>query len=167
MVTQNDLVRTVIAWLEQDQAVVSLFVDTWNQAGQIGVAKFFTDVVDQVPVPYCLIEEIGEEYQFNTESTSTGLPGAGAIETTFLSPGQMRFLIFAPSRAQTRQLGFAVARSLNDAPLAWPGVNNLMLFRVARSMFVPMTAPSGPGVSTLFCRQFVFTYEYSANLGAF
>jgi hypothetical protein len=154
-----DLIQAVIAQLESNSAVTGLFLDTWNQYGQIGVAKFFTDVVDQVPVPYCLIEEVGETYEFMTQS---GVPGE--LSHPFMSPGKMSFRIFAPTRILTRQLGYAVAICLNDAQLAWPSQGDTMLFRMSQSVFVPMTEPSGPGVAILFCRRFIFDYEYSASL---
>lgn len=164
MTTEFSIAAAVVAWLEQDQAVASLFGDTWNQATQTGVAKLFTDLIDQVPLPYCLIEEVGEQYQFMTESTQ----GPGDNTTIpFMSPGQMKFTIFASDRGQTRQLGFAIAKSLNDAPLSWPTGENTMLFRMNRSLFVEMPAPSGPNVPVLFCRAFVFDYEYNATLGDF
>jgi hypothetical protein len=162
LVTQFSLIDSVIAWLEQDQAVIALFGDTWNQAPQTGMAKFFADVVDQVPLPYCLIQEIGETYQFQTMS---GIPGTQTHP--FVAPGKMLFRIFADSREGTRQLGFAVARSLNDAPLAWPGESNEMVFRMGQSRFVPLSQPSGPNVPVIFCREFIFDYEYSASLEDF
>jgi len=157
-----DLVQAVIQELESNDAVTGLFQDTWNQYGQIGVAKFFTDIVDQVSVPYCLIEEIGEQYQFMTESGTKG-----NLSHPFMAPGQMRFDIFAPTRLLTRQLGYAVAICLNDSSLMWPSQNDTMLFRMQSSMFVPMTAPSGPGVAILFCRRFIFEFQYSASLEIF
>ena len=163
MVTEFSIAQAVIAHLETDQAVMALFGGAWNQAAQTGVAKLFTDLVDQVPAPYCVIEEIGEQYQFMTESTYT--PGNTVIP--FVSPGQMKFTIFAPDRGQTRQLGFVIAKSLNDALLSWPVNENTMLFRMNRSLFVEMPAPSGPNVPVLFCRVFVFDYTYNATLGDF
>lgn len=165
MVTEYSIAQAVIAHLEQDQAVQSLFGDTWNQAAQTGIAKFFTDISDQVQAPYCVISEIGETYQFNTMST-TG-PGGGNIETSFLSPGQMLFKIFAGDRGQARQLGFSIAKSLNDAPLSWPVNKNTMLFRMNKSWFIEIGDPSGPGEPIVFCRAFLFDYTYSATLGDF
>jgi hypothetical protein len=154
----------VIEQLEADQAVMALFGGAWAQFNQSGVAKLFTDLVDQVPPPYCLIEEVGETYQFMSESTQ-GPSGETAIP--FTSPGQMAFTIFAQDRGSCRQLGFAIAKSLNDAPLSWPVGENTMLFRMNKSWFIEMTAPSGPNVPVLFCRKFLFDYEYNATLENF
>lgn len=156
-----DLIQAVIEQLESSLMVQTAFGDTWNQATQTGVAKFFADVVDQVPPPYCLIEEGGETYEYMTHSGPTG-----QLAYNFTSPGQMSFRIFASDRGQARQLGFAIAQSLNDAPLAWPAGEE-MLFRMTRSWFVPMTEPSGPNTAILFCRAFIFDYTYSASLQIF
>lgn len=156
-----DLIQAVIEQLETNSTVQIAFGSTWNQAAQTGVPKFFADLVDQVPAPYCLIEEGGETYDFMTKSGPIG-----QLETAFTSPGQMSFRIFAPSRSQARQLGFVLAIALNDAPLVWPA-GETMVFRMSRSWFMPMTQPSGPNVSVLFCRAFLFDYMYSASLQDF
>jgi hypothetical protein len=154
-----DLIQAVIAQLEANTAIQALFGDTWNQAAQTGTSKFFADLVDQVPLPYCQIEEGGESYEFMTASPR------GTIN--FTSPGQMMFNIWASSRASARLLGFAVAQALNDAPLQWPAQNNTMVFRMSKSWFIPVNNPSGPGVPIVFHRAFVFDYEYSASLQIF
>lgn len=158
-----DLIQAVIAQLEGNAPLQSLFGDTWNQAAQTGVSKFFADLVDQVALPYCLLEETSEQYQYMTRSG----PSLNQMEVNFASNGQMRCLVFAESRASTRFLGFAIAQALNDAPLQWPGENDTMQFRMLRSRFIPMPDPSGPGVSVLFCREFFFEYDYSASLQIF
>ena len=90
MAVGYDLIQAVIAQLEANSAIQTAFGDTWNQATQTGVAKFFADVVDQVPPPYCLIEEGGETYDFMTSDPAIN----------FTSPGQMSFRILrARSRA--------------------------------------------------------------------
>ncbi len=164
-----NLIEAVIAQLEGNSAVAGLFGDTWvaewsdaqnDAAGN--VAKFFADLVDQVPAPYCLIEEVGESYQFMTRA---GPPGM--TQRNFIATGQMSFKIFASGRGESRHLGFAVAQALNDAPLNWPAENDTMEFRMGRSMFLPMTEPSGPNTAILFCRVFVFDYVYSASLEIF
>jgi hypothetical protein len=161
--TEFDLVVAVIQTLEANQAVTNLFADTWNQYGQIGTAKFFTDLVDQVSVPYCLIEETGKSYQYMTPSGPVG-----STATPFLAPGQMQFDIFGPDRGTCRQLGNAVASALNDKPLSWAGQTQpIMEFRMIGSRFLPMTAPSGPNVPVLFCYRYTFEYMYAANLGDF
>ena len=157
-----NLIEAVIAQLEGNGAVTGLFGDTWNQATQSGTAKFFADLVDQVPAPYCLIEEVGESYQFMTRA---GPPGM--VQRNFIATGQMSFKIFTEDRGDARFLGFAVAQALNDAPLSWPAENDTMEFRMGRSMFLPMTDPSGPNTAILFCRVFVFDYVYSASLEIF
>jgi hypothetical protein len=156
-----DLIQAVIEQLEFSSIIQIAFATNWNQSTQTGIPKFFADLVDQVPAPYCLIEEAGETYDFMT----VGGP-MGQLATNFTSPGQMSFTIFAPSRSQARRLGFVVALALNDAPLAWPA-GETMVFRMSRSWFMPMTQPSGPGVAVLFCRKFLFDYMYSASLQDF
>lgn len=150
-----DLVDAVVFALEANQAVTTLFGDTWNQVAQTGTSKFFTDLVDQVPLPYCLITEIGEQYAY-----MTGVLGV----INYRSTGRMQFDVFAASRASTRQLGNAVAKALNDYPLSWPDENNTMEFRMMSSQFIPVNDPSAPGVAIVFRRAFQFEYMYSAKL---
>lgn len=162
MAVGQDLIQAVVIQLNQSLAVETAFGETWNQGTQTGVAKFFADVVDQVAAPYCLIQESGEQYDYMTMS---GMPGT--TSHPFMAKGQMMFSVFAASRLQARQLGYALAITLNDAPLAWPSENDTMNFRMGRSWFIPMAAPSGPGVAILFCRAFVFDYDYSSSLEIF
>lgn len=157
-----DLIQSVVEQLNQSLAIESAFSETWNQSAQTGVAKFFADVIDQVAPPYCLIKESGEQYDFMTMS---GMPGMASHP--FTAKGQMSFKVFAATRLQARQLGYALAETLNDAPLSWPSQNDTMLFRMGRSWFIPMTEPSGPGTAILFCRAFLFEYEYSASIEMF
>ncbi len=149
-----DLIDAVIAHLEGDQAVRSAFGDTWDQAAQTGVAKFFSDLVAQVDAPWCQIVEAGESYEYMTRA-----PG-GVVN--FTSPGTMLFSIHADSRVETRALGLVVAQSLEDANLQWEG-QRLMEFRLIRSQFNPLPQ-SGPGVPVIFNRVFFFEYVYSGSL---
>jgi hypothetical protein len=150
-----DLIDAVIAQLEQDVAVTTAFGDTWNQVLQTGTAKFFADLADQVPAPYAVLQELDESYDYMTRV-------AGGV-VNYTAPGQMQVDIWAPDRLQARQLGFVVAKSLNDAPLAWPD-QTLMEFRLIRSMFIPSPAGSGPGVPIMFHRMFLFEYVYSGAI---
>lgn len=149
-----DLVDAVIAQLESVPAVTTAFGDTWNQQAQTGVAKFFTDIVDQVALPWCRITEMGETYEYMTAAQG------GAVN--FTSPGQLMFSIIAADRLQARQLGFLCAKALDDYPLKWPG-QSLMVFRIASSRFNP-SPDVGPGVPIVFNRVFIFNYEYSGSL---
>jgi hypothetical protein len=150
-----DIIAAIIFNLELNPNFVIEFGDTWNQTTQTGVAKVFTDFSDQVPLPYTVISETGETYEYMT-----------AVEgrTNFTGAGQLVFDIFAANRTQTRLLGFVIAGALNDIVFEWPGINNLMEFRMIRSEFVPTTDPSGPGVSIIFRRIFTFEYMYSSSL---
>ncbi len=149
-----DLIDAVIAQLESVPAVTTAFGDTWDQVTQTGVAKFYSDPVDQIDPPWCQITEIGETYEFMTRAQG-GL-------VNFTSPGQMTFSIWAADRLQARQLGIVIYKALNDYPLAWPG-DELMTFRMTSSHFVP-TQSTGPGVPIMFNRVFIFEYMYSGSL---
>ena len=148
----NDLLDAVIASLENNAAFNLAFGDTWNQAAQTGTAKVFADVADQVPVPYAILTEAGETYDYMTAVAG------GAVNYT--SQGTMQVDIWAADRYQTRTLGLVIGKTLNDGPVAWP-LANTMSFRLARSMFVPAPGQSGPGVAIIFHRVFIFEYYYS------
>ncbi len=150
-----DLIDAVIAQLESDSNVTTAFGDTWNQVAQTGVAKFFTDMADQVDPPYAVFQELGESYDYMTRVIG------GVVNYT--APGQMQCDIWAPDRYQARQLGQLVARSLDDAPLVWPA-QQLMEFRLIRSSFIPNPAGSGVGVPIMFHRVFFFEFMYSGTL---
>ena len=150
----NDLVDAVVELLEATPAVTTAFGDTWNQAAQTGVAKFFTDVVDQVPLPWCQIVELGETYDYMTIQDDGSIP--------FTSPGQMLFSVYAADRYQTRTLGMTIATALRDPTLIWPGTN-LMMFRIQSSRFQPVNQQVGPGVPIVFNRIFIFDYMYSGD----
>lgn len=139
-----DLIDAVIATLEMDVQVDAAF----------GSEKFWADYAPQVDPPYCVIQELGETYDYMTAVTGNII--------NYTSPGQMMFSIYAPGRYQTRQLGELIAKALNDAPLKWPQ-ENTMIFRMVSSRFNPLP-PTGPGVPTVFNRIFVFEYTYSGSL---
>jgi hypothetical protein len=150
-----DLVDAVIAQLESVPAVQNAFGDTWATLGPPnGVSKFFTDIADQVPPPWCVISEVGETYEFMTAQMGDLI--------AFTAPGQLTFSIWAPDRYQARQLGLVCYKALNDHPLVWPA-QSLMQFRMMQSSFVPNTS-TGPGVPIMFNRIFVFEYMYSGSL---
>ncbi len=149
-----DLIEAVIAQLESNSAVMTAFDSDWNQAAQTGTPKFFADLAEQVSSPWCVITEAGESYDFMTHT-------AGNV-VNFTSPGQLIFSIFAGSRFQARQLGFVLAKCLNDAPLAWP-LEELMVFRMSRSNFNPQSQ-TGPDIPIIFNRVFAFDYMYSGSL---
>ncbi len=149
-----DLIDAVIAQLEATPAVTTAFGDTWNQATQTGISKFFGDLVDQVSAPWCQITEIGEAYNFMTAQVGDLI--------SYTSAGQMTFSIWAPDRLQARQLGFVVYKALNDSQLFWPA-QGLMYFRMSSSSFQPQTS-TGPGVPLMFNRVFLFEYMYSGSL---
>jgi hypothetical protein len=150
-----DLPAVLISLLEGSPLFNTAFGDTYNQQTQTGVPKVFCDFADQVPLPYCVITETGESYDYMT-----------AVEgkTNFTSVGKIRFDIYAGNRFQTRTLGFTIAGVLNDAPIYWAGINDEMLFRMESSQFVPTVDPSGPDVPIMFRRVFIFGYEYSSSL---
>ena len=151
----NDLLDAVIATLENDTTTSEAFGDTWNQTAQTGVAKFFSDVVDQVAPPYAVLTEIGEGYDYQSRVAGGVVP--------FICTGQMQIDIWATGRYQTRTLGFDIAKTLNDAPLAWP-LESTMEFRLMRSMYVPVPGQTGSGSPTMFHRIFIFEYVYSGAL---
>ena len=152
-----DLIDAVIANLESNPAVQSAFGDTWNETTQAGIPKFYADVADSVPLPSCVLTEIGETYQYMTHSV-------GLIN--FTAPGQMAFSVYAADRYQARALGVLIGWSLNDAPVAWqppasPEV--IMLFRMANSRLNPIGAVA-PQQPIVFNRVFMFEYEYQGRI---
>jgi hypothetical protein len=148
----NDLLDAVIATLELNAGFTTAFGDTWNQAAQTGVAKVFADFSDQVAVPYSIVSEVGESYEYMTSVANS--------QVSFIATGQLVFDIYAAGRYQTRTLGLTIATALNDDALAWSGGTN-MVFRMDRSMFVPVPGQSGPGIPIMFHRVFTFSYVYS------
>jgi hypothetical protein len=148
----NDLLDAVIVTLEGNSGFTSAFGDTWNQAAQTGVAKVFADVADQVPLPYAVLTEIGESYEYMTSVANS--------QVSFTCTGQLQADIWAPSRYLTRTLGLTIATALNDDGLAWTG-GQIMMFRASRSLFLPAPGQSGPGVPVSFHRVFIFDYVYS------
>jgi hypothetical protein len=144
-----DLIDAVIATLESVPAVTTAF------GYSPGVVKLFSDIVDQVDLPYCQILETGEKYEFMTASLSKVF--------NFISPGSLLFSITAADRFQTRELGFVIGAALNDAQLHWP-YDKLMYFRMSNSQFTP-NSDTGPGVPVVFNRVFVFDYTYQGSIG--
>ncbi len=152
MAVPVDLIDAVIQVLEANTGVTQAFGDTWNQAAQTGVAKFFVDVADQVPMPYAVLQEAGENYEYMTR---------GHNGINFTTPGsQIMVDIWNSNRFSLRELGFLIARALNDADLRWPDENNTMYFRLTRSSYVP-TGETAPGAPVAFHRVFFFEYSYS------
>ena len=152
----QDLIDAVVEALESDINVTGAFGDTWNQQLQTGVSKFFADISDQVPLPYCVIMEIGETYEYMTRASQD--------QVWFTSPGTMTFDIYASDRLETRQLGFVIGKSLNDNPLAWPvGGGETMVFRMSKSQFLGMQQ-IGPQAPITFRRLFTFDYMYQGAL---
>jgi hypothetical protein len=148
----QDLLDAIVSTLENNAAFTAAFGDTWNQAAQTGTAKVFADFADQFALPYAVLTETGETYEYMTHVSG------GAVN--FISPGQLQCDIWAAGRFQTRTLGWVVAKALNDASLVWP-LENEMHFRLVRSLFAPMPGQSGAGVPIVFHRVFYFEYTYS------
>lgn len=151
-----DLPEQVIQTLEASQIFTAAFEDDYNAIAMTGTAKVFADFADQVPLPYTVLTETGEGYEFMTANAGNWI--------NFTATGQMVFEVYAGSRYQARTLGFIIAAALNDQPFYWAGINSLMEFRMMRSQFVPTTDPSGPMAPIMFRRIFVFEYVYSASL---
>jgi hypothetical protein len=160
-VAAPDLVAAVVAALEANATVTTAFQDTWNQSGQTGTAKFFTDVMDQVPIPGCVVTEPNEEYEFMTSTTSNPETTAGVV---VLVTGIHAFDIFASARQLTRTLGFYVINALNDYPFSVTNVQ-LMYYRMRRSSFqLPAPDLGGPAVPIIFRRQFIADYQFTTLL---
>jgi len=156
MSTTLDLPEQVIQALEASPIFNTAFGDTYDQATMTGVPKVFADFADQVPLPYAVLTEPGENYEFMSATAGDWI--------NFTATGQMAFDIYAGSRFQVRTLGFVIAAALNDKQFYWAGINNLMQFRMLNSRFIPTTDPEGPAVPIMFRRVFVFEYVYSASL---
>ncbi len=151
-----DLIDAVIVTLEGTEAVTSAFGDTWNPATQTGVPKFFGDFADQVPLPWCLLQEVGENYQYMTRGGPVG-------PINLIATGNMQFVIWASTREALRPLGLLIAKALNDAPLRWPNENSTMEFRMMNSS-LSATGDVGPASPTEFSRVFSFEYVWSSTL---
>ncbi len=152
----SDLIDAVIGAIEAETAITEPFGDTWDQATQTGVAKFFADFAPSVDLPYCVIGELGETYDYMTRS-------AGGAVVNYTAPGQMMFSIFAAERLQARQLGFTIAKVLNDATLLLDSGEQVMEFRMIRSQFNPIPQV-GPGSPAVFNRVFIFEYMFQGAL---
>lgn len=160
MSTALGLIEQVILTLESSPIFTTAFGDNYDQATMTGTAKVFADFADQVPLPYVVLTEPGESYDFM--SASQGPPSGGW--TNYVATGQMAAEIYASSRFEVRTLGFIIASALNDKPFYWAGINDQLTFRMLSSQFVPTTDPSGPIAPIMFRRIFVFEYVYSASL---
>lgn len=153
-----DLVDAVIGNLEANLNVTGPFGDTWSEIAGTGVAKFFSDISDQVPLPYTIITETTESYEY--QMTVNG-------NTAFIATGQMRFDIYASARFTARALGWLIGKSLNDAPLYWPHSETsspAMMFRLMSGTFIPVDTLSAAGAPIQFRRLLVFQYQYQASL---
>lgn len=146
----NDLVDATIQHLRT--TVNTQFGDTWN--GTSGTIKFFADYASDFALPYLVVFEIGETYDYMTQAP------AGDYE--FTSPGQLGIHVYQSGRITCRQLGFLVAAALNDAALTWTG-GTLMSIRLAQAAFIPVTEV-GPSTPTTFKRLLVFEYMYSGSI---
>lgn len=151
----SDLIDAVIATLENDAAVTEAFGDTWDQAAQTGVAKFFADYAPSVDTPYCVIGELGERYDYMMRARG------GVVN--FTAPGTMAFSIFAAGRLEARMLGMTVAKSLNDASLTLDSGEIVMEFRLINSLFNPIPQ-TGIVAPTVFNRVFIFEYMFQGSL---
>ena len=138
--------------------VAAAFGDTWNAAAQTGVIKFFGDWSYIPSLPYAVIEEVGETYQYMTPAGNALSPNT----VNYIADGQMTVTVLQSGRLAARQLGVLVASVMNDAALQWPAAG-LMYLRMASAFFRPVPA-QGPQSPTVFCRVITFNYEYSSHL---
>lgn len=152
-VVPQDLTDAVLQALRASNCA-QLFGDTWDAATQLGVQKFFADFASDSSEPQAVVSEIGESYQFMTAAAGNEIP--------YLADGILSVTVYAPGRKQARDLGKAIGRALNDAPLVWT-TDRLMMMRMQSAQFIP-NPPSGPGVPTMFVRQLQFAYQTQGQL---
>lgn len=144
-----DLIDAVLETLEANEAIVEAFGITAD------THKFYGDVVDQVPLPYCQIMEVGEQYQYMTRAGPVG-------PINYIATGNMQFVIWNPARAGLRSLGMLIGQALNDAALVWPA-ETTMEFRMMNSS-LGTHGDTGPLQPIKFSRIFTFEYVWSSNL---
>jgi hypothetical protein len=135
----------------------ALFGDTYQSGvSPPGVMKFFADWSGDSDIPWLVVEEVGETYEYMTRGQLGQSP--------YIATGQSMVSIFHSSRSQARALGVAVASALDDANAVWPGFPNLMLFRLNMAKFVPITEVGPGGAATIFQRVLIFDHQYSGYL---
>ena len=155
----NDLLDAVIEQLRDTSSVTTAFGDTWDPSTSVGTIKFFADYASDFALPYLVLYEGGETYEYMTRTTTT-LP----LDTVnFTCSGQFQCSIFSPnSRYVARQLGQKVSLALNDVALNWTG-QTLMLLRNSAAFFRPIT-DVGPAAPSVFNRVLTFDYMYEGQI---